>query len=287
LFNAKEEREKFIDSNNLDKNGESFLVENSGPNVGKQKVIGAVPAPLLADYIKLTTAAITAGLESKRALSAALANANFYQAIDLMNNQPQLVATAEYASRDEVTGPDEVIVKISYETGGPSIKKFRKYRDSNCASLGDAVTREALCLTQYLEQPSVKEALADGSLRFRFNATYVKRQRLEFALPDTTFTYLEKPVEQLTASVGVGRYFGRELVGKKRARFDASASYEDFSDDPARQDRGLVTASVTYPIAEGFFLTVGAVYATKPEFRGDVDAELSARAGFTYKFVEK
>jgi hypothetical protein len=36
----------------------------------------------------------------------------------------------------------------------------------------------------------------------------------------------------------------------------------------------------------GFFLSLGAVYATKPEFRGDVDEEIGARAGFLYKILE-
>ena len=79
---------------------------------------------------------------------------------------------------------------------------------------------------------------------------------------------------------------GDERPGERRARLDISVGYEDFSDDPLRQDRGLATVAVTYPLMEGFYLSLGAVYATKPEFRGDVDAELSARAGFTYKILE-
>jgi hypothetical protein len=37
----------------------------------------------------------------------------------------------------------------------------------------------------------------------------------------------------------------------------------------------------------GVFLRFCAVYATKPEFRGDVDHELSARAGFNYKIAKQ
>ena len=138
----------------------------------------------------------------------------------------------------------------------------------------------------YLDQRDVKEGLANGSIRFKFSAEYTQLQRMEFSLADMAFTYLADPVEHLTVSAGFGRYFGRELVGRKRARFDATASYEDFSDDPLRQDRGLAKLTVIYPVSEGFFLSLGAVYATKPEFRGDVDEEISARAGFTYKVLE-
>jgi hypothetical protein len=54
-----------------------------------------------------------------------------------------------------------------------------------------------------------------------------------------------------------------------------------------RQDRGVATVTLTYPVMQGFYLSLGAVYATKAEFRGDVDREIGARAGVTYKIVEE
>jgi len=69
-----------------------------------------------------------------------------------------------------------------------------------------------------------------------------------------------------------------------RLRLDFTASYEDVSDDPAKNDRGIANLTFTYPIANGTFLSIGAVYASKPQYRGDVDKELNARAGLLYKF---
>ena len=99
------------------------------------------------------------------------------------------------------------------------------------------------------------------------------------------FSYVEKPVEHLTFSAALSRQLGSGGKGLPRPRFDAKLSYEDFSDDPSRQDRGLATLTFSYPVGQGFFVTLGAVYATKPEFRGDVDEEISTRLGFTYKLI--
>ena len=126
------------------------------------------------------------------------------------------------------------------------------------------------------------------SNRITFKVDYSKLQRLNFTLPGTMpFAFSEKPVERFSFTAGLGRYIGKEVSSRTRVRIDVSVGYEDFSDDPARQDRGLATATFTYPVAEGFYLSVGVVYATKPEFRGDVVEELSARAGFTYKVIRE
>lgn len=253
----------------------------TNPEVMEDLPISEIPDDLEGDYIRLVTNTLTAAMTSVRSLNAGLHAGNFYGVIDLINNQPQFVASAEYVARDELVGPDEVKAVLSYEAGGPSMKAFRKHQKRACPGQTDTQ-----CLAGYLDSPDVKQELSDGSMRFKISAEYSKLQRLEFALPNTTFTYLAEPVEHLTVSASLGRYFGKELAGGKRARFDATASYEDFSDDPLRQDRGVAQLAVIYPVAEGFFLSLGAVYATKPEYRGDVDAEISARAGFTYKVLE-
>ena len=92
-------------------------------------------------------------------------------------------------------------------------------------------------------------------------------------------------MDHLYISVAASRQIGRKGSAGPRPRFDLKASYEDFSDDPVRQDRGVATATFSYPVSPGFFLTLGAVYATKPEFRGEVDEEISARLGLTYKLI--
>ncbi len=273
---ASVERENFIKAHTLDE----FIQTEVDDEVVDQP-FEKIPDEFEAEYIALTQAWIEAEIGSVRSLAGSLATGRFYDVLDLVNNQPQFVASVEYRSRDEVVGPDELAAKVSYEVGGPNINSLRQHI-ATCAD------REALsCYAAYLDDKEVQRELASGSVHFKFSAEYSEVQRLEFSLPDPAFDYVLKPVKHLSVSAGMGRYFGPDVSAGRRARFDLTASYEDFSDDPSRQDRGLANLTVTYPISGGFFLSVGAVYATKPEFRGDVDEEISARAGFTYKIVEE
>jgi hypothetical protein len=228
-------------------------------------------------YMRLAEAAIFAEHKSIRALAERLQKVGFYGLLDLINNQPQWSLTAEYHARDEAVGPDEFKAELSYEMG---LVNVNTYRTASCGE-----TDALLCLENYLSE-HVDDLKASN--RVTFKADYSKLQRLNFSLPGTTlFAFSEKPVERFSLSAAFGRYLGKEVSSRTRARVDVSIGYEDFSDDPARQDRGLATATFTYPVAEGFYLSVGAIYATKPEFRGDVDEELSARAGFTYKVIQE
>jgi len=228
------------------------------------------------DYREMTTALLLAERASLRDFAGRLRKSGFYSALDLVSNQEQLTGSLTYRERDESVGPDEFKATVSYEFGGPNLYKFEK--KTNCTGM-----TQTACFTKYLEDNAKKIRSAQ---RLRVNAEYTKLSRVEFALPAPGFSYVAEPVERLAITGTYGRYLGDERPGQRRARLDVSVSYEDFSDDPLRQDRGLASVAVTYPFIEGFYLSLGAVYATKPEFRGDVDAELSARAGFTYKILE-
>jgi len=68
---------------------------------------------------------------------------------------------------------------------------------------------------------------------------------------------------------------------------DLSVTYEDVSDDPSKNDRGVAKATFTYPIGNGTFLSIGAVYATLvrleskgfvTSFTGEPTAERGGRA---------
>jgi hypothetical protein len=231
------------------------------------------PKRLQAENLRLATRSILAERDSHARFATRLRKAGFYDVLDLIGNQPQLSFTATYRSRDEAAGPNEFNAAFSYEEGMKNVNDLRK----QCGQI------DIGCLADFLATDA--EAIR-GARRLRFNAEYTKISRLNFVLQAPGFSYLAEPTERLAASLTLGGYIGREMSGHRRSRFDLSATYEDFSDDPLRQDRGLASATLTYPLMQGFFLSLGAVYATKAEFRGDVDEELSARAGFTYKIVE-
>lgn len=79
---------------------------------------------------------------------------------------------------------------------------------------------------------------------------------------------------------------GGFLDEARQRRWELKASYEDLSDDPARQDRFVGSRSWVeklspelVPLVGGSELVVSLVYANKPELRGDVDEEFGTRAG--------
>ena len=89
----------------------------------------------------------------------------------------------------------------------------------------------------------------------------------------------------LIAWVAIGRQF--QLLPKNdlpQGKRDFGLSYDDVDDDPARQDRAIGNITFTQQLAKATQFTIGLIWANKPEYRGDVDEELSARVGLNYKF---
>jgi hypothetical protein len=231
-------------------------------------------------YMALVEAHILANRAAIRGFAAKLRNAGFYDVLELINNQPQIVGSATYRSRTEAAGPNELKLQVSWEVG---LKDLNGLRSSETATCGGAGSLE--CLQEFLGD----DKLVSGEtrpMRFKFDADYTKIERLSFVLPAPGFSYFAEPVERLSVSAAGGIDVGKGMIAGKRARLDGKLTYEDFSDDPLRQDRGIATVTLTYPILPGFYLSLGAIYATKPEFRGEVDKEIGARAGFTYKILE-
>jgi len=204
--------------------------------------------------------------------------AGFYDALELLSNNPQWSFIANYRSRDELAGPDEWNATFKYEIGWPNLQQAK--RDTGCANDSCLAGK----FSTFLVSRSTKRT-RNASPRFSFNLSYSQRARYDYALPDSTFSYSTKAAKSLTGGLSYGMYLSGTPSDPNRMRIDISATYEDVSEDPAKNDRGLLNATLTYPVGNGTFLSIGAVYATRPEYRGEVDKELSARAGLLYKFA--
>jgi hypothetical protein len=85
----------------------------------------------------------------------------------------------------------------------------------------------------------------------------------------------------------LGRNLRVEDDGTASLRADLTGSWEEWSDDPAHQDRGLLKLALTQRIDNDTSAVVGSVWATKPEFRGEVDKEVTARFGLTFSLDTK
>jgi hypothetical protein len=276
---AQEARLDFEEAQKLnespDVSGNPGIPENPG-NLGGQPFCAITKREVREEYMRLSIAEILAARASLQGFSERLTNTGFYSLLDLIDNQPQFSFNASYRSREEAAGPNETKLAISYEQGDRNLNDLR-------AACGGTIASQ--CIANFVTSGDNAEGM-NNAMRLRFIADYTKISRLNFVMPEPGFSFVTEPSERLTVSAIYGRNIGAALSDGRRARLDASLSYEDFSDDPLRENRGVANVTLTYPIIKGFFLTFGAIYATKPEFRGDVDKEIGARAGITYKLAE-
>lgn len=232
-------------------------------------------------FEQLANAAVSYTFERAEALK----NIGYFELANLMNNQPQLYAGVEYGTAADLVGPDEVRAKISYERGWANINTFRRYREDSCRNAdGQKEASLGICLQRYLSDPRVKSVLESGS-RVAVTLEYVKRKRFHATVPDTSVVVDVPSSKSLIGSLAYGWYLDA-LGGREQAtRIDVVASYEDVSDDPARDDRGIASATLSRQVAPDWVLNFGLVYATEPEYRAAADKDLSLRLGLNYKLL--
>jgi hypothetical protein len=216
-----------------------------------------------------------------------LLRAKYLDLVDLVNNQPQLNFGVEYTQRDDLAGPDEWRARLVYERGIVNVNTARAFSLSPRCRSSELGGRDAagrlLCLAEYLDDPGTQKRLKGGD-RFAASLEFVRRDKYRFSLPNDGVDLHEDAYNSYIGSVAYGFYIAFDKQGDATSRVDVKASYEDVSDDPNRQDRGLVVATLTQRILGKQLVALSLVYATKPEFRGEVDEEISARLGFNYKW---
>jgi hypothetical protein len=207
----------------------------------------------------------------------------YYDFVDLVNNQPQLNFGVEYVQNGDFAGPDEWRAKISYEYGFVNINSTHEYIDKHCRQAADAQHRTLACLQDYLGDEKTRKRLKGGD-RLAASIEYISRRKYSLALPDDAVSLDEKSTRSLIGALVYGFYTSFDQKGNARSRLDIEANYEDVSNDPARQDRGKAVATFSQTLFDKTTLSISLIYATKPEFRGDVDEELTGRLGFNYKW---
>lgn len=210
------------------------------------------------------------------ALSKGLYQGEFFKVGELVANQPQLVVKATRSVRDELVGPEETTLKVSYEMGFINMNSLRRSLDK-CSA--DAAT----CFTSYLT--THRAALAKDGYRLTFSLDWTKREDYRLSIDSVNLDVPGR--DRWCASTTYGRNLRVDENGKFTSRVDLTASWQDWSDDPMYQDRALANLSLTQKVNDDFSLVLGAVWASKPEFRGQVDKEVSARFGLTYRFLDK
>lgn len=200
------------------------------------------------------------------AAQAKLADSGLKDYYKLVSNQPQLHVTAERKFRDPLVGPDELSVKVTYEG---SFMNLSAVMDQCGQDMQE-------CLPKYTQWMKDNEPAIEQSNRFSFSGEYsdIRGETVDpgFGIAPIVL----KPVRKLILSAGWSRDL--KLGDGEPVKADLEGKYENFSDDPNRQDRGVVSLTFTRMIGK-MQAAVGIVYANHSEFLSDVAARLSAHIG--------
>ena len=206
---------------------------------------------------------------------------------DLLDNQPQLNVAAQQSFRDDLVGGDETTGKVSYEWGRANLNnafRTKRCQDELNTPATDTIDPVLLdrCLTEYTAFVNkYKDHLKDGE-KFSLSAEYRDLKARTFDLPAQGLTGLTlNGAKKVIVNVGYGRYFVDPTGGNEPVRLDFVGRYEDVSDDPMRQDRGVATLTVTRKFGT-ISVPLGIVFANHGEFLGEVDEELSAHVGLKF-----
>ena len=220
-------------------------------------------------------------------LEKTLQQGNYYDLAELIENQPQLYATGFYRYRDGVVGPDRWELSAHFEYGFRSLNAARNECGWGLAKVtpaeasAEAKERRTTCLSNFLLTRAGKEAQSPN--RFTASLAYSHTDDFDFPLPGDHFAFHVDPAQSWIINTVYGRSLRVDEDGADVLRLAIEANYEDVTGDPLKQSRLVATATVTQRLAEKLYASISAVWADKPEYRGDVDEELSARAGIKWK----
>jgi hypothetical protein len=218
--------------------------------------------------------------------------AGLYRFADLIDNQSQLTFSLTGRFRDPTVGGDEVSGKLTFEKGLTSLNRVLNGMDESCRAVLDrdqptplgqtARSQLAHCLEEYTHNLPKSSETAP---RLTFSAEWVDLDGATVDLPSgTAVPSVELPgATKKIFSLGFSRSFLPGIAGKEPLRLDVIGSYEDVSDDPMRQDRGLLTVTLSRQFGE-ITIPFGIVYANHSEFLTDVDDQIGAHLGIKFNF---
>ncbi len=248
----------------------------------------------VADQIDAAIAGASAELEASRAaLVKRLEGSSYFKYATLVDNQPQITITAKGRRRDELVGQDSFTLDVSYEWGRVNVNRFEKW----CADEKRAVDLD--CLSAYWTKKGTK---VENLPRFKFALNWESLDDLDSSFtPPVASEPTEEPTKALAdpltltlagsskavASLSYGSYLRRDEQGNQLSRWDLEGKYEYVDDQEVRNKRYLASLTYSQRVSDSASATIGIVYASDPEFRGEVNKELSARAGLKFKLDRK
>jgi hypothetical protein len=257
----------------------------------------STPASVIDANTKITTPAMLEKIESAAKNEAALEHefrtifsANrLPQFADLVNNQPQLLFTAELHQRDELVGPGEKTFKLTYEFGFVSVNDFLSNEGAVCDLLDGVnsidLSRADTCLTAYSTYVTRHSKQLKNADRLSVELSYSEVDDYDYENVMEGVALAREGTHHLDLSVGYGRTL--ETLGAEHdSRLDFVLKYEDYSDDVDHKDRMVATLTFTTQVG-GFSIPLSLVYANHEKFLPESDEQLSAHIGFKYDLEGK
>ncbi len=220
-----------------------------------------------------------------------LNNAGFFKLTQLINRQPQLILKAFIRHRDELVGPDEHGAELRLETslGQANVNDLLRdvSRHGHCIDgIPIAAKAEPLCMqaiSTYISQASEIQNPENGWW-LTLAVKWTQSDTLSIDRPADELSLYYAPKSALLGSLVFGRYLALDAASTRpRTRLDLGLDYQDVSGDALRNNRATGTATLSRELTDGTSLSVGLVWANKPEYRADAQQDLSAHIGLNYK----
>jgi hypothetical protein len=218
----------------------------------------------------------------------------------LLNNQPQLYASALYNARKNVVGPNDLTGKLTYEIGWHNLNSFLRSHGSRCnkdalaiqanEDTEAAATRAEKCvglLQTFAEQDVTDDDRVVVSIEYhRTNQRWIKGDPnlggFEFGYPSA---------HNLASELKYGRTMQGKATDKNNGRIDLSFRYEDVRNpsDASKNVKSRAIGAITYTlkVSDSVSIPVSLLYANHKSDLGDVDKKLNAHFGLVYKLPTK
>lgn len=226
---------------------------------------------------RLLPSAATAEGQRQVRIAQALRGSGFTRISQLINNQPQVNATAAYQARRDIVGPAEFTAQLRGEMGFANMNSLR----GHCRRAGTGGRVTEACLRSFFADGSANRSLDRGD---RVWAAFDYRRQPEYSidLPDDSVSLQLGAATSYSLSGGYGAYLGQGS-GEERDRFDLQVKHDFDDGDGPRQSRWVATAIYSLRLSDASSAVLGLTWANRAEYVGDVDRHLGANLGLTYK----
>ncbi len=232
---------------------------------------------LMAEGIATAEKVAQSYLQRERNIQVRAAGSRLFRYVDLVNNQPQLFGSIAVRRMDELVGPAELALKVTFEYGFVNVNSFRRV-EAGC--LKNAALS---CLGSYLTEKRLKQLRRSDRLAISLEYTDIDDYNL--VLADDGIVVAAPGDRSLVGTLSYGRYLVFNDKSEGKTRIDLNWSYEDYGDNPSRENRNHAALILSQNISDGVALSIGLSYASRPEFRDDPDEEINAHIGLTYKLT--